>query len=88
MVSFPGNFLNVAAGTCTPFVKKSVTLTTNSSFVYNPAVPYEPFISTMYPGTITPVYDLYIYGVSHRDTWTSTSGKTYPNGILIPADWK
>jgi LruC domain-containing protein len=87
-VAFPGNYPNVAVGTCTPFVKKSVTLATTSGFVYNAAVPYEPFITIMYPNTTTPVYDLYIYEVSNRDTWTSTDGKVYPNGILIPADWR
>ncbi|WP_460548834.1 LruC domain-containing protein [Hymenobacter daeguensis] len=89
IVSFPNGYANViTGGTCTPFVKKAVTLTLNSSFTYDPAKPYEPFISILYPGSSTSVYDLYIYEVSHRDTWTSTSGKTYPNGILIPSDWR
>jgi LruC domain-containing protein len=84
-----GGYVNVAAnGTCTPFAEKTVTLTLNSSFVYNAAKPYEPFISVYYAGDTTPAYDLYIYEVSNRDTWTATDGKVYPNGIIIPADWR
>jgi LruC domain-containing protein len=82
------DFVNTTAGTCTPYVSKQITLTLNSSFVYNAARPYEPFITIFYPGDPNPVYDLYIYSVSQRSTWTSTSGKVYPNGIVIPADWK
>jgi LruC domain-containing protein len=82
------NFVNTSAGTCTPYVEKQITLTINNSFVYNAARPYEPFITVFYPGDPNPVYDLYIYSVSQQSTWTATSGKVYPNGIVIPADWK
>jgi LruC domain-containing protein len=88
-LAFNGGYANAWTGApCTPFAKKTVTLAINNSFVYNAAKPYEPFISVYYAGDTTPAYDLYIYEVSHRDTWTSTDGKTYPNGILIPADWR
>lgn len=82
------DFVNTSAGTCTPYVEKQITLTLNSSFVYNAATPYEPFITVFYPGDPNPVYDLYVYSVSQRSTWTSPAGKVYPNGIVIPADWK
>ena len=88
-LAFNGGYANAwTGGPCTPFAKKTVTLALNSAFVYNAAKPYEPFISVYYAGDTTPAYDLYIYEVSHRDTWTSTDGKTYPNGIIIPADWR
>jgi LruC domain-containing protein len=89
MVAFPNGYANVQAGVqCAPFVPAAVVLTIDNTFTYNPAVPYEPFISIIYSGSTTPAYDLYIYEVSHRDTWTSAAGKTYPNGILIPSDWR
>jgi hypothetical protein len=37
-------------------------------------------------GSTTPADAPYIY--THRDAWTPTGCKTYPNGILIPFDWR
>jgi len=89
-LAFPnGGYANISSdGNCTPFAQKTVTLTLNNSFVYNATRPYEPFITVYYAGDPNPAYDLYIYDVSHRDTWTSTAGKVYPNGIIIPTDWR
>jgi LruC domain-containing protein len=75
---------------CVPFAAKEITLTLNSSFVYNAAKPFEPFITVFNSGNALAGtgYDLYIYSVSNRDTWTSTAGKVFPSGIVIPADWR
>ncbi|GAB3288752.1 hypothetical protein GCM10027511_00130 [Hymenobacter humi] len=73
---------------CVPFARREVVLTLNNAFSYNSAKPIEPFISVYGSGNTTTAYDLYIYEVSNRDTWTATNGKTYPNGILIPLDWR
>lgn len=81
----------VAAETCVNPAVQSVSIAINSAFLYNPARPYEPFISVYTSGTATgtPSYDLDIYDLVAKtgDTWTD-AGKAYPNGILIPADWK
>ncbi|MBO0358192.1 LruC domain-containing protein [Hymenobacter sp. BT186] len=69
----------------------TVTIAIDGSFPYNAARPYEPFISVYTSGMAsgTPAYDLNVYGVSTpADTWTDTDGDVYPNGILIPSDWK
>jgi LruC domain-containing protein len=87
--AFNGGYANVASNVpCVAAPQKTVTLGINSSFVYNAAKPYEPFITVYYAGDSNPAYSLYIYDVSHRDTWTSSAGKVYPNGIIIPADWR
>lgn len=99
--ALPGTATNVTANTVatepsrTP-VSKTVTVLLSSSYVYNGAKPYEPFISVYTSGDAlagTPAdYDLYVKEVTNRpgmDTFVYTAnGKTYPNGILIPADWK
>jgi len=84
-------FANTEPGAaCVPFVHKEVVMTIDNSFVYNPAKPYEPFISVYNSGNAFSGtgYDLYIQEVSNRDTWTTANGKVYPNGILIPYDWR
>jgi hypothetical protein len=68
----------------------------NTSYVYNSAKPYEPFITVYSSGNVAdptpPVYDLYVKGITNRtgmDTFVyPADGKTYPNGIMIPADWR
>jgi LruC domain-containing protein len=79
-----------ASPVCVPFARREVVLTLNNAFSYNSAKPIEPYISVYPSGNATgkPDYDLYIYEVSNRDTWTATNGKVYPNGILIPLDWR
>ncbi|WP_084708646.1 LruC domain-containing protein [Hymenobacter norwichensis] len=82
----------VASELCVTPATRTVTVNINSTFRYNAARPYEPFISVYISGTAsgTPTYDLGIYDLAANtgDTWTDTDGKVYPNGILIPADWK
>ncbi|MBC6605550.1 LruC domain-containing protein [Hymenobacter sp. BT188] len=83
-------FANTVAGQpCVPFATAQVTLNINGEFSYNPSKPYEPYI-TVYPSGSVNVgssYDLYIWEVSNRDTYT-VGGKVYPNGILISDDWR
>lgn len=86
-----GGSANAEVGpACVPFARKQVVLTLDKTFVYDSTKPYEPFISVYDSGNATQgtAYDLYIYEVSNRDTWTATNGKAYPNGILIPSDWR
>jgi LruC domain-containing protein len=97
----PGTANNVTANTVatepyrTP-AAKTVTILLSSAYTYNSAKPYEPFIKVYTSGSVAdltpPVYDLYIKGVTDRpgmDTFVyPADGKTYPNGILIPANWR
>lgn len=97
----PGTTNNVTANTVatepyrTP-VAKSVTVMLNSAYVYNSAKPYEPFITVYTSGNVSdptpPVYDLYVKGITNRAGMDAfvypADGKTYPNGIMIPADWR
>ena len=85
----------VAAEQCGPPVRRTVTLKLNSSFVYNNAKPFEPFISVYTSGNALSGpsdYDLYIKEVTDRpgqDVFAYTAGgPQYPNGIVIPADWR
>ncbi|WP_207429410.1 LruC domain-containing protein [Pedobacter sp. SYSU D00535] len=75
---------------CAPFAYKELVLTVDNSFPYNPAKPYIPFITVYTSGNVQsgPGYDLSIFELSGRDTWVDPSGKVYPNGILIPKDWR
>jgi LruC domain-containing protein len=76
---------------CVTPTTRQVTIAIDGSFPYNAARPYEPFISVYTSGTASGAssYDLNVYGVAATpDTWTDTDGKVYPNGILIPSDWK
>ncbi|WP_324677171.1 LruC domain-containing protein [Hymenobacter sp. GOD-10R] len=88
-----GIYANTQAGAaCTPFATASVTLTLKPGFVYNKAKPYEPFIRVWPSKTVGTgeFYDLYIYEVSGPGS-TNTyeyNGELYPNGILIPLDWR
>ena len=92
--ALPGSmsdFANTEPGApCVPFAYKEVVLTIDNTFSYDKARPYEPFISVYTSSNVNvgSAYDLYIYEVSKRDTWTAINGQVYPNGILIPADWK
>ena len=76
---------------CVPFAVKEITLQVNSDFVFNTSNPYSPFIS-VYPSGSAPFgggnYDLSIFDFSGQDTWTSPSGKVYPNGVIIPRTWR
>lgn len=99
--ALPGTANNVTANTVatepyrTP-TAKTVTVMLNSSYVYNKAKPYEPLITVYTSGNVAdptpPVYDLYVKGITSRpgmDTFVyPADGKTYPNGIMIPADWR
>jgi LruC domain-containing protein len=86
-------FANTEPGPpCVPFARREVVLTLNNAFSYNSGKPIEPYISVFTSGNATAgtgtSYDLYIYEVSNRDAWTATNGKMYPNGIIIPLDWR
>jgi hypothetical protein len=71
--------------TCQPTATAQLVFDLGPAFIYNVDKPYEPFI-TVHPGQNN-AYDLYIYEVSGVSTFTK-GGKVYPNGILIPDDWK
>jgi LruC domain-containing protein len=78
---------------CVPFAEKAVTFTINNNFNYDAAKPYEPFIRVWSQGTAGSGtnYDLYIYAVSGgiENTYLDDNNVTrYPNGILIPRDWR
>ena len=73
---------------CDPKASADITIYTDGSFVFNPDHPYYPFI-TVHPGTAG-AYDLNIYELApsgEGDYWIA-DGKEYPNGIIIPYDWK
>ncbi|MBC8051654.1 MAG: DUF4842 domain-containing protein [Sphingobacteriaceae bacterium] len=75
---------------CVPFTLKEIVLTVDNSFVYNTSTPYYPFIS-VYPSGAAgagPSYDLSIFEFTGQSTWTSPTGAVYPNGIIIPNNWK
>ncbi|WP_169515113.1 LruC domain-containing protein [Hymenobacter norwichensis] len=81
----------VSSEPCVAPTTRQVTIAIDGSFPYIAARPYEPFISVYTSGTANGAssYDLNVYGVATSpDTWTDTDNKIYPNGILIPADWK
>ncbi|WP_207423919.1 LruC domain-containing protein [Desertivirga brevis] len=84
-------FVNtLMAEKCDPFAYREIVLTTNSTFSYNAAKPYIPFITCYSSGKVgvgTP-FDLSIYELSGKDTWVTNDGKVLPNGILIPRDWR
>lgn len=75
---------------CVPFGTRDILIKVDNTFIYNTAKPYEPFIS-VYPSGVAGVggsYDLSIFELSGQHTWTSPDGKIYPNGILVPKDWR
>lgn len=88
----PSGFANtLATEPCVAPNVHTVTIAIDNSFLYDAARPYEPFISVYTSGTAsgTPSYNLNVYGVTTpADTWTDTDNDVYPNGILIPSDWK
>jgi len=86
----PGTYSNTQQGSCVPFASRMVVLTLDSKFKYDKAKPYEPFITVFPSGSVNSgsSYDLYLYEVSGRDTWKDSNGAVYPNGILIPLDWR
>ena len=95
MPGTPAYANTVAAEPCGPPFSKTVTLKLNSSFVYNNAKPFEPFISVYTSGNALSGpsdYDLYIKEVTNRpgqDVFAyAADGLQYPNGIVIPADWR
>lgn len=70
-----------------------ITFTIDDSFHYDADKPYDPFI-TVWPSEVAGTggsYDLNIWELHNGDdtgsTWTK-GGEEYPNGILIPRDWK
>lgn len=74
---------------CDPKASADITIYTDGSFVFNPDHPYYPFI-TVHPGQ-TNAYDLNIYELApsgEGDFWIGEDGNKYPNGIIIPYDWK
>jgi len=74
---------------CTPNAERTITLKIDSDFVFNQNIPYEPLITVFPFGSFgTSPYDLYIYEISGRDTWKNEDDIEYPNGIIIPSDWK
>lgn len=84
-------YANTVSGSpCTPFAYQEVVLTIDNSFTYNPSRPYNPFITVFPSGQVgtSSSYDLSIFELTGQDTWTHWSGKEYPNGILIPKDWR
>lgn len=85
---FYANTVNGSA--CTPYAYQEVVLTIDNSFSYDAARPYNPFI-TVYPSGTAGVgdsYDLTIFELTGLDTWQNWNGKVYPNGIIIPKDWR
>ncbi len=70
-----------------------ITFTIHDNFDYDPEKPYDPFI-TVWPSKVAGTgssYDLNIWELHQSDGTGSVwikDGKEYPNGILIPSDWK
>ena len=91
----PFGFANtIASAGCVPVAQKAIVLqTTNGSNFSAMGYMFEPFI-TVTAFSYLPKYDLYIHEVSmakangRNDTWVASDGQRYPNGILIPANWK
>jgi LruC domain-containing protein len=84
-------YANTVSGSpCTPFAYQEVVLTLDNSFSYNAERPYNPFITVFPSGRVGTgsSYNLSIFELTGQDTWTHWSGKEYPNGILIPKDWR
>ncbi|NMM48141.1 LruC domain-containing protein [Marinigracilibium pacificum] len=95
--AIPGDpFANtVSADGCYPGASMMITISTDDTFNFNPAAPYDPFLRVYnwgYEAAPDVFYDLYIWelpGNQHAaNTWIASNGKEYPNGILIPFDWK
>ncbi|MCX2744026.1 LruC domain-containing protein [Mangrovivirga sp. M17] len=95
-LSIPGTpFANtVVADGCYAGADAEVTISIDGDFSFDPTNPYNPFLRVFnfgidYPDTY---YDLYIYelpGNNHPDnSWIAMDGKEYPNGIVIPFDWR
>lgn len=98
----PNNeFANTIVGTtCIQAAMQEITINISNNDAFtaaNPNLstrPFEPFISVYRSRNVNdaeanaalPPYDLYVYEVSGRDTWTA-NGKEYPNGIVIPRAW-
>ncbi|QCK15311.1 LruC domain-containing protein [Mangrovivirga cuniculi] len=95
-LAIPGTpFANtVPADGCYAGANGMVTISIDEDFSFDPANPYNPFLRVYNWGIDTPdvFYDLYIYelpGNNHPgNSWIATDGKEYPNGILIPFDWR
>lgn len=93
--AYPGKSnTDPADTTCSPQKEVYIQIDIDNTFAYNPSFPYDPFI-TVYPGDSGEVYDLNIWELHQDDgtgsVWTRTEDgveKLYPNGILIPFDWK
>ena len=85
----------VALANCVTPAQKAIVLQTDGFDFSAMTYIFEPFIRvTPFANSGNPQYDLYIHEVSmakgngRDDTWVATDGQRYPNGILIPADWK
>jgi LruC domain-containing protein len=75
---------------CVAPAVKSIVLKVNGDFVYNTSKPYYPFIS-VYPSGAAPwgsTYDLSLYDFTGQDTWVNSVGVSFPNGIIIPKNWR
>jgi len=85
----------IASESCVTPAQKAIVLETDGFNFSSMNYIFEPFITvTPFANSGNPPYDLYIHEVSvakgngRNDTWVATDGQRYPNGILIPADWK
>lgn len=92
----PEGFANTVLGYCIAPTTRTITVKyAAAGYAFDSAKPYEPFL-TVYPlsflyGYIN--YDLYIRTITNRggtlDTYTlASNGLQYPNGVVIPSDWK
>ena len=74
----------------TPYAKDTITIHIDNTFTFNEDQPFDPFI-TVYPSQKAGVgdhYDLHIWEWTGTDTWTDGEDNEYPNGLIIPSDWK
>ena len=84
-----------ASENCVTPAQKAIVLQTDGFDFSAMTYIFEPFITvTPFANSGNPPYDLYIHEVSmakgngRNDTWVATDTQRYPNGILIPSDWK
>jgi len=75
----------------TSLQESTVTITIDDTYEYDKEKPYDPFITVYTSGSTSDdskaIYDLHVWQVTGTDIWAKDE-KQYPNGILIPADWK
>ena len=90
-----GSFANTSASeNCVPLAQRLIVLETDGFDFSTMTYMFEPFITVTPPFQGSVPYDLYIHAVSmakangRDDTWVTADGQRYPNGILIPTDWR